>query len=114
MEGLPKNVVLGIHKVKKSCSKTFHEAKKQAENVRFADISNLDKKDYSKKVEKIARKMEIIVQRIIMRNFVWLMKHKRPEKENYDNPLNVEFWWQKNELPSAKLIQGLVFKIISL
>ena len=52
--------------------------------------------------------MEIIVQRIIMRNFVWLMKHKRPEKENYDNPLNVEFWWQKNELPSAKLIQGLV------
>ena len=49
MEGLPKNVVLGIHKVKKSCSKTFHKAKKQAENVRFADISNLDKKDYSKK-----------------------------------------------------------------
>ena len=49
MEGLPKNAVLGIHKVKKSCGKTFHEAKKHAEKIRFADINNLDKKNYSKK-----------------------------------------------------------------
>ena len=49
MEGLPKNAVLGIHKVKKSCGKTFHEAKKHAEKIRFVDINNLDKKNYSKK-----------------------------------------------------------------
>lgn len=48
MEGLPKNAVLGIHKVKKSCGKTFHEAKKHAEKIRFADINNLDKKNIQK------------------------------------------------------------------